>query len=80
MARLVDVALSQTDGYVRRVLNAQAQRWGAPLKNHLMYARRPALFKAVRGMWNALNDGNLLDEALVALVNRRVAWHNNCVF
>jgi hypothetical protein len=41
-----------TDDDTTRVLAAQAKTWGAPLLNHLVYARLPALFRAVRGMWN----------------------------
>lgn len=68
------------EGYVAKVLAAQATTWGAPLRNHLVYARRPALFRAVRGMWTGLDVDGLLGEALVALVNRRVAALNGCVF
>ena len=54
--------------------------WGAPLANHLVYARRPDLFRAVRGMWGALDKDGMLGEALVSLVNRRVARLNGCEF
>jgi len=80
MTRVTGVDPEHTTGYVARVLAAQAQTWGAPLANHLLYARRPALFKAVRGMWAGLDTEGLLGESLVALLNRRVAWHNGCVF
>ena len=36
---------------IAKVLAAQAEHWGAPLANHLVYARRPDLFRAVRGMY-----------------------------
>jgi len=62
------------------VLQAQTATFGAPLLNHLVYARRPNLFKAFRGMWSTLNGDGILDEGLVALVNRRVAFLNGCVF
>ena len=63
-----------------RVLEAQRAHWGAPLVNHLVYARRPDLFRAARGMWTGLNRDRVLDEALVALLNRRVASLNGCEF
>jgi alkylhydroperoxidase family enzyme len=44
------------------------------------YARRPMVFKAVQGMWAALAQSGLVDHRLVALVNRRVASLNGCVF
>jgi hypothetical protein len=65
---------------IRAVLEAQADRWGAPLLNHLIYARRPSIFRGVRGMWSGLDASELLDPGLVALVNRKVATLNGCVF
>jgi hypothetical protein len=65
---------------ISRVLDAQARKWGAPLLNHLVYARIPALFRGVRGMWGALAQLGLIDLQLESLVNRRVAAHNGCVF
>ncbi len=65
---------------VTRVLDAQRAKWGAPLANHLLYARRPTIFRGARGMWAGLGGSGLLDERLHALVNRRVAIINGCVF
>ncbi len=65
---------------IGRALEAQAKKWGAPLLNHLVYARIPPLFRGVRGMWGALGQIDLIDAGLEALVNRRVAAHNGCVF
>jgi alkylhydroperoxidase family enzyme len=80
MTRIPGVDLEQTDGSVRKVLEAQQAHWGAPLANHRVYARRPGLFRAVRGMWTALDKDALLGPALVSLVNRRVASLNGCEF
>ena len=80
MSRIKGVDPEQTEGYVKRTLAAQAKRWGGPLLNHLVYARRPDLFKAVRGMWSGLDRDGILGPALVSLVNRRVAALNGCVF
>jgi len=80
MPRIPDVDPSSADGYVTKVLDAQARTWGSPLLNHLVYARRPALFRAVRGMWGAVNKDAILDPALVHLINRRVATLNGCAF
>lgn len=68
------------DSSIRSVLSAQERRWGGPLLNHLLYARRPTIFRGVRAMWAGLDGSGLLDGALVALVNRRVASLNGCVF
>ena len=65
---------------IRAVLEAQTRRWGVPLGNHLVYARRPSLFRAVRGMWAGLEESGLLEPPLVAVLNRRVAALNGCEF
>lgn len=69
-----------SDDYAARVLEAQAKAWGAPLLNHLTYARRPSIFRGVRGMWTGLDGSGLIDPKLVALLNRRVAALNGCEF
>lgn len=80
MTRVPGIDPTTADGYIGKVLQAQSRTWGAPLNNHLLYARRPDLFRAVRGMWTALDRDRLLGEALVSLINRRVAMLNGCVF
>ncbi|MEP6911514.1 MAG: hypothetical protein ABI923_02100, partial [bacterium] len=62
------------------VLEAQSQAWGAPLLNHLVYARRPSIFKGARGMWTGIEASGLIDAALRSLINRRVAFLNGCEF
>lgn len=64
----------------RAVFEAQRKRWGAPLLNHLLYARRPSIFRGVRGMWSGLDASGLIDGSLQALLNRRVAALNGCEF
>jgi hypothetical protein len=68
------------DEYVEKVLDAQAKHWGAPLLNHLVYARRPSIFRGVRGMWTGIDASGLIDGKLQALVTRRVAALNRCEF
>ena len=80
MPRVPEVELEATGSYAARVLEGQRKVWGAPLNNHLIYARRPDLLRGVRAMWAALNRDQILDPALVSLVNRRVAALNGCVF
>ena len=68
------------EDYIAKVLAAQTRTWGAPLLNHLIYARRPTLFRGVRGMWTGLDASGLIDARLTALLNRRVASLNGCEF
>jgi hypothetical protein len=78
--RIPGVDPTQAEGPIRAVFNAQAERWGAPLINHLLYARRPSIFRGARAMWTGLDQSGLIDATLQALVNRRVAYLNNCAF
>jgi hypothetical protein len=80
MARIPDVDPNSVEPQIRALLDAQQKKWGAPLLNHLIYARRPSIFRAVRGMWSGIDASGLLDEKLKALVNRRVAFLNGCEF
>jgi hypothetical protein len=43
------------------------------LLNHLVYARRPTIFRGARGMWTGIDGSGLIDGKLGALLNRRVA-------
>ncbi|HEU5226620.1 MAG TPA: hypothetical protein VFU49_02330 [Ktedonobacteraceae bacterium] len=80
MARIDGVDPERTEDYIKKVLEAQARKWGGPLLNHLVYARRSAIFRGVRGMWTGIAASGLIDEKLQALVNRRVASLNGCEF
>lgn len=80
MARIDGVEPGRAERRVRAVLEAQAKKWGAPLLNHLLYARRPSIFNGAKAMWGGFGSSGLLDPKLVALINRRVAALNGCVF
>jgi hypothetical protein len=80
MSRIAPIQLESADSSIKAALEAQARKWGAPLLNHLIYARRPPIFRAVRGMWAGIDASGLIDGALTAIVNRRVAGLNGCVF
>lgn len=80
MARVGGVDPGKAEGSIRAVFEAQAKKWGAPLLNHLLYARRPSIFRGVRAMWTGLDSSGLIDGKLAALINRRVAAINGCEF
>lgn len=80
MARIDGVDPDRVEKPLRVVFEAQTKKWGATLLNHLIYARRPSIFRGARGMWSGLDSSGLVDPRLVALVNRRVATLNGCVF
>ena len=80
MARVANANIETADKYIKTVLEAQAKDWGDPLLNHLIYARRPSIFKGARAMWTGLAGSGLIDPRLGALINRRVAFLNGCEF
>ena len=80
MARIAEVDPAQVDRPVRDVLDAQRKAWGDPLLNHLLYARRPTIFRGARAMWSGIESSNLIAPQLRALINRRVASLNRCEF
>jgi hypothetical protein len=80
MARIGGVDPAAVDAPIKAVFDAQARQWGAPLLNHLVYARRPTIFRGARAMWTGIGGSGLVDKRLQALINRRVAAHNGCEF
>ena len=80
MARIESVNPEEVEPYIKQVFEAQTKKWGAPLLNHLIYARRPSIFRGARGMWTGIGSSGLIDDRLQALINRRVASLNGCVF
>jgi alkylhydroperoxidase family enzyme len=80
MARVANANLTGADKYIRTVLETQEKDWGNPLLNHLVYARRPSIFKGARAMWTGIEASGLISPGLRALINRRVAFLNGCEF
>ncbi len=80
MARIPEVEIERAERYVKDVLEAQKKTWGAPLLNHLLYARRPSIFRGARAMWTGIDASGLVDAGLRSLINRRVAALNHCEF
>ena len=80
MARIDGVDPNRAQGPIKVVFDAQIKKWEAPLLNHLLYARRPTIFRGVRAMWAGLDSSGLIDGKLVSLINRRVAAINDCEF
>jgi hypothetical protein len=80
MARIADVHVEEVDKYIAKVLESQRKTWGAPLLNHLLYARRPSIFRGARGMWSGIEASGLIDSGMRALINRRVASLIGCEF
>jgi hypothetical protein len=80
VTRITGVDPDHAQGQIKAVFEAQTRKWGAPLLNHLLYARCPTIFRGARAMWSGLDSSGLVDARLIALVNRRVAAINGCEF
>ena len=80
MARIEGVDPDRAQGPIKAVFEAQTKKWGAPFLNHLLYARRPTIFRGARAMWAGLDSSGLIDARLISLINRRVATINGCEF
>jgi len=78
MARIADVNILEVDKYIASVFEAQKKTWGAPLLNHLLYARCPSIFRGARAMWGGIEASGLIEPSLRALINRRIAALNAC--
>ena len=79
MARILGQSESN-DNYINEVFANQELRWGERLAPYEIYAHRPSIFRSVVGMWNGIGESGLIEDQLAALVNRRVAAINGCVF
>jgi alkylhydroperoxidase family enzyme len=80
MVRVPGIDPNDADPAVRALFESQTAIWGAPLAPYLVYARRPGVCLAVRGMWDALDASGLIEAPLKALVCRRVASLIGCPF
>lgn len=80
MARIEPIDVDHVESSIGKVLEAQKRKWGAPLLNHLFYARRPTIFRGARAMWTGIEASGLIDAKLQTLINRRVASINGCEF
>jgi alkylhydroperoxidase family enzyme len=80
MPRIQGIDPASAEGEVKATFAAQTRQWGAPLGPHLLYARRPAIFRGAQAMWRAIYACQKVDPALRALLNRRVASLNGCEF
>ena len=80
MTRLSGIDPKDADPRLQAVFERQVATWGEVLDPYLVFARRPAIFLAVRGMWDAFGDSGLIEESLKALVCRRVAALVGCPF
>ena len=66
---------------LRKALEEQSKRYGAPLYPYLFYARNTAYFRATQAMWTAFQqETQRVPGTLRALLNRRVASWNGCPF
>ncbi|MGI8588140.1 MAG: hypothetical protein ACR2M0_10705 [Chloroflexia bacterium] len=82
MARIpgIDESNSEQPDFTSSVFDLQRRTYGRVLESTLLYARRPSILRAARGMWSGLAASRTLEETLVYLVNVRVAGLVGCPF
>ncbi len=67
-----------SDPDILRVFERQEKTYGSILENHAILARRPAIFRGFRAMWDVLDAGSLLGARIAFLVNIRLAGQIGC--
>jgi alkylhydroperoxidase family enzyme len=65
---------------VRRTLEEEARRFGAPLNTTTVWAHHPALLAAYKAWSKAMSEAALIPAGLKYLVYVRVASLNGCPF
>jgi alkylhydroperoxidase family enzyme len=65
---------------VRRTLEEETQRFGAPLNTTLVWTHHPALLAAYKAWSRAMSEASLIPAGLKYLVYVRVASLNGCPF
>ena len=79
MPRVRGISKEQvTDADILRVFERQGNNYGAVLYNHAVLARRPAIFRGFRAMWDGLQQSGLIGARLACLLNVRVAGIVGC--
>jgi alkylhydroperoxidase family enzyme len=79
MARIRGLTKAQvSDPEIVGVFERQEKNYGQILENHAILARRPAIFRGFRAMWDVLDEGSLLGPRLAFLVNIRLAGSIGC--
>ena len=65
---------------VRRTLDEETRRFGAPLNTTMVWTHHPALLAAYKGWSKAMSEATLTPADLKYLVYVRVASLNGCPF
>lgn len=78
--RVTPVDPAEAGPELRTLFTAQAQQYGRPLPSTRVMARRPSIILGHHALSSGVAESGLLPEPLIALVNRRVATHNDCPF
>lgn len=80
MPRIPEVPDPPGDAIAREVFDKQREDYGQVLNTARVYAHRPTILRAAAQLSEGVRASGLLDGALRALVNVRVASHNGCPF
>ncbi len=78
MPRIDGVQPAAADVDITSEYQRQEARYGAPLFNHMVLARCPAIFRGFRAMWTGIEGSGRLAPALISLINTQVARLVGC--
>ncbi|HEV2283988.1 MAG TPA: hypothetical protein VGX75_16510 [bacterium] len=79
-SRLAPPDPSTLSGPVRRTLDEETRRFGAPLNTTMVWTHHPALLAAYKAWSKAMREAALIPAGLKYLVYVRVASLNGCPF
>ena len=80
MPRIPEVSDDVPDPEVRAFFEKQKEAYGFVLNTSRIYAHRPSIMFGHAALNQGVNESDLLDDALKALVCTRVATLNGCPF
>lgn len=80
MARIAGASREDVPNDVGEIWDRQVETRGAVQPNTPIYALRPTIFRAHRGLDAAIKESGLIDDALKNLVCLRAALINGCPF
>ncbi len=80
MPRIPEVPLPPEDPLAKELFERQTEEYGFVLNTARITGHRPTIMRGLAQLQEGVNLSGLIDPALKALINVRVASHNGCPF
>lgn len=78
--RMEGIDPARASGELAAFFARQQEDFGMALPSSRLMARRPSILFGLQAFRQGIAESGLLPASLIALINRRVAWHNGCPF